>query len=117
MVRSYRAGRLQAKAFLRWEPSRCLMDILRPLLCVNLVELSLRSGLRFPIGVQEGVEVATIKRSVVGGWAWVGVGRRVERQGVIKQERRLASFPPHLGTSASQGTRRKRRPGSQMCFW
>jgi hypothetical protein len=92
------------------------MEILRPLLYVYFAELPLRSGLRFSIGVQEGVEVGTTNGLVDGGWAWVGVGRREERQAAIKQERRLASFPPHLGTSASQGTRRKRRPGSPTCF-
>ena len=73
------------------------MNILRPLLCVNLAELPPRSGLGFYIGVREGVEVATTNGMVVGGWTWAGVGRRVERQAAIKQERRLGSFPSKPG--------------------
>ena len=43
------------------------MEILRPLLYVYFVELPLRSGLRFSIGVQEYLEVATTNGLVVGG--------------------------------------------------
>ena len=56
------------------------MDILRQLLCGNLVKLPPRCGLRFSIRAREGVEVATTNGLVLGGWAWVGVGRRVGRR-------------------------------------
>ena len=81
------------------------MEILRPLLCVSRGELPPRSGLRFSIEVREGLEVATTNGLVFGGWAGVVVGRHMERQAAIKQERRLAGFPPQLGTSRSQGAR------------
>ena len=92
------------------------MESLGPLSCVNRGELPPRSGLRFAIGVREGLEVATANGFVFGGWAGVVVGRHLERQAAIEQERRLASFPPQLGTSRSQGTRRNRHPGSPVCF-
>ena len=78
---------------------------MRPFLCVNRDELPPRSGLMFAIGVREDLEVATTNGFVFGGWAGVVVGRHLERQAAIEQERRLASFPPQLGTSRSQGAR------------
>ena len=115
-VTVYKAGQLKAKAFLRWEPSRFLMDILRPLLCDILVKLPLRCGLRFSIRVREGVEVAAINGLVLGWSAWVGVGRSVGRQAAIKQERRLAAFPLKPRVFSSQRTRQKHHRGSPMCF-
>ena len=79
------------------------MEILRPLLYGNLVELPPRCGLRFSIRIREGVEVAAKNGLVLGGSAWVGVGRRVGRQAAIKKERRLAAFPLKPSVIISQG--------------
>jgi hypothetical protein len=65
---------------------------------VNRSELPPRSGLRFSFGVRGGLEVATTNGLVFGGWAVVVVGRHMERQAAIKQERRLAASPPQSST-------------------
>ena len=59
--------------------------------------------LRFSIRIREGVEVAAKNGLVLGGSAWVGVGRRVGRQAAIKKERRLAAFPLKPSVIISQG--------------
>ena len=114
----YRAGRLHAKAFL-------LMEILRPLFCVNRGELPAIKNWshicywspgRYLLLKSGKWSHICYNGFVFGGWAGVVVGRHLERQAAIEQERRLASFPPQLGTSRSQGTRRKRHPGSPVCF-
>lgn len=92
------------------------MEILRPLFRVNCGDLSPKSGPRFSIGVREGLEVATTKGLVFGGWAGVVVGRHMERRAALKQERRLAGFPSHLGLITSQRTRRKRHTGLRRVF-